>query len=70
MWLALGAAASSVACVVPSLRTSEAVVLPAQTRSFVEQFDTLWTRFDEVYPSFAYKRVDWHAQRDIITNFD
>ncbi len=63
MWLALGAAASSVACVVPSPRPTHADVASAPTRSFVEQFDTLWTRFDQVYPSFAYKRVDWRAQR-------
>lgn len=32
--------------------------------SFVDQFDTLWTRFNDVYPSFAYKQVDWPAQRE------
>ena len=64
MWLALGAAASSVACVVPSLRAAAATgVSTTQTRSFVAQFDTLWTRFDDVYPSFAFKGVDWRAQR-------
>ncbi len=36
---------------------------PAPSRPFLDQFDTLWTRFDEVYPSFAYKHVDWRAQR-------
>jgi len=34
-----------------------------QGRSFVEQFDTLFTRFNDVYPSFAYKGLDWRAQR-------
>ncbi len=64
VWLALGAAASSVACVAPSLRLDAAAgVSSAQSRSFVQQFDTLFTRFDEVYPSFAYKGVDWRAQR-------
>lgn len=64
MWLALGAVASSVACVVPSPRADAAVSAAlAPARSFVEQFDTLWTRFDEVYPSFSYKQVDWRAQR-------
>ncbi len=64
MWLALGAAASSVACVGLSLRPLAAAgVASAQTHSFVAQFDTLWTRFDEVYPSFAYKGVDWRTQR-------
>ncbi|QJR35699.1 S41 family peptidase [Gemmatimonas groenlandica] len=64
VWLALGAAASSAACVVPSLGANAASSAPtAQSRSYVAQFDTLWTRFDEVYPSFAYKQVDWRAQR-------
>ena len=64
MWLALGAAAWSVACIVPSPRAHAVASVPSdQARSFVEQFDTLWTRFDDVYPSFAYKRVDWRAQR-------
>ncbi len=35
----------------------------APSQSLVAQFDTLWTRFDEIYPSFAYKGVDWRAQR-------
>lgn len=66
MWLALGAATWSVACIVPSSRAhAVASVPPEQARSFVEQFDTLWTRFDDVYPSFAYKRVDWRAQRAV-----
>lgn len=30
---------------------------------YVAQFDTLWTRFQDVYPSFAYKQIDWRAQR-------
>ncbi len=36
---------------------------PLASAQFLAQFDTLWTRFDEVYPSFDYKRVDWNAQR-------
>lgn len=32
--------------------------------SLVDQFDILWQRFDEVYPSFEYKGVDWPAQRE------
>jgi hypothetical protein len=64
VWLALGAAASSGACVVPSLRAKAAVsVPPLPSRAFAEQFDTLWTRFNAVYPSFAFKGVDWRAQR-------
>ncbi len=35
----------------------------APTVSYVAQFDSLWARFDAVYPSFAYKHVDWRAQR-------
>lgn len=30
---------------------------------YLDQFDTLWTRFQETYPSFNYKQVDWQAQR-------
>lgn len=30
---------------------------------FTAQFDTIWTRFNTVYPSFEYKGVDWNAQR-------
>ena len=32
--------------------------------AYVAQFDSLWSRFDAVYPSFAYKHVDWRAQRE------
>jgi hypothetical protein len=31
----------------------------------VAQFDALWTRFNDVYPSFAYKGGDWRMQRAI-----
>ena len=46
---------------VASYPSAHAVRAPAPT--FVAQFDTLWTRFESVYPSFAYKQVDWQAQR-------
>ncbi len=65
LWLALGATASSAACVVPSRHPSAAVrVSAAAPRSFGEQFDTLFARFEEVYPSFAFKGVDWRIQRE------
>lgn len=35
----------------------------APRAAYVDQFDTLWNRFDAVYPSFAYKQIDWSAQR-------
>lgn len=31
--------------------------------SYLAQFDTLWSRFDQIYPSFEYKHVDWKGQR-------
>ncbi len=60
----LSIATSSVACVPSPLRPRN---VPGSTatasRSYVAQFDSLWTRFSDVYPSFAYKGVDWRAQR-------
>ena len=65
-WLALGAAASSGACVLPSHRPGNVTRAPStEPRAFVAQFDALWTRFNDVYPSFAYKGVDWRMQRAI-----
>ena len=37
----------------------------ASRQSYVAQFDSLWKRFDELYPSFDYKGIDWDAQREI-----
>lgn len=37
---------------------------PSLRSAYVDQFDTLWTRFNDVYPSFAYKRIDWKSARD------
>lgn len=34
-----------------------------QGAPYVAQFDSLWSRFEAVYPSFAYKQIDWRAQR-------
>ena len=42
---------------------SPAFSVVAQARSDGEQFDALWEKFASVYPSFAYKGVDWRAQR-------
>jgi carboxyl-terminal processing protease len=60
----LGTTALTVACV-PFRERSPVWVAPstASSPSFVAQFDSLWTRFNDVYPSFAYKGVDWRAQR-------
>lgn len=61
--LALGLASVAAGCGGHPLPRSE--VPPAALRpTFLDQFDTLWTRFNDVYPSFAYKHVDWQAQRD------
>lgn len=43
--------------------TPEPLVVTGPDLSYTEQFDALWSRFDELYPSFAYKHVDWSAQR-------
>lgn len=32
-------------------------------KPYLAQFDSLWARFDLLYPSFEYKGVDWNAQR-------
>ena len=47
--------------VAPFRRAATTVHPPAPT--FVAQFDSLWTRFDAVYPSFDYKQVNWATQR-------
>jgi hypothetical protein len=61
--LALGMALASTACGRTGWPAPSGVP-PATPRSaYVEQFDTLWTRFNDVYPSFAYKQVDWDAAR-------
>lgn len=46
----------------PASRLQSATVA-ARPSAFVDQFDSLWTRFNDVYPSFAYKHIDWQAQR-------
>lgn len=45
------------------LRPPVNAAIPTQV-AFVDQFDSLWTRFDDVYPSFEYKQVDWQAARE------
>lgn len=32
---------------------------------FTPQFDHVWNQYDQLYPSFTYKAVDWRAQRAI-----
>jgi len=39
------------------------VSVAQQRHSYEAQFDFLWERFQTLYPSFAYKGVDWKAQR-------
>jgi hypothetical protein len=59
--LALVAAALASSCV----RTPAPLAPGAapHASSYVAQFDSLWTRFEDVYPSFAYKQIDWREQR-------
>lgn len=62
--LALAGIALASGCGRPSPLARPVAPNVAPRTAFIEQFDTLWARFDAVYPSFAYKRVDWRAQRD------
>jgi hypothetical protein len=65
----LVAATVATSCVRPPVVAPHAPVPHATSRSspaalpYVAQFDSLWSRFDAVYPSFGYKQIDWHAQR-------
>jgi hypothetical protein len=61
--LALGAAMVAAACARPSPRALQNEASAATRLAYIDQFDTLWTRFSDVYPSFDYKHIDWKAQR-------
>lgn len=51
------------ACVSSAPSHDASRVAAANAPSYVAQFDSLWSRFDQLYPSFEYKGVDWKAQR-------
>jgi hypothetical protein len=36
---------------------------PVVERPLLEAFDSLWTRYDRIYPYFGYKAIDWNAAR-------
>ena len=60
----LFAITSATACVRPSVSPPPGPTSHVSAASpYVAQFDSLWSRFEAVYPSFAYKHVDWRAQR-------
>ncbi len=44
---------------------SRAVVAGSASRDFTPQFDRVWNQYEQLYPSFTYKAVDWRAQRAI-----
>jgi carboxyl-terminal processing protease len=48
----------------PTLRNVERA-RPQSSQAYLAQFDELWSRFDEVYPSFDVKHIDWKAQRAV-----
>ena len=50
-------------CVRTPARSVPASHVTPHASPYVAQFDSLWSRFEAVYPSFAYKHVDWRAQR-------
>ncbi len=42
---------------------TRAIASPSASRIFTPQFDYLWNQYEQLYPSFPYKAVDWRAQR-------
>jgi carboxyl-terminal processing protease len=62
--LALGGICALTGCGTSTVRNWRGVPPSSLRSAYVDQFDTLWTRFNDVYPSFGYKRVDWKAARD------
>ena len=62
--LALVGLALGSSCARPAVPSARPSGRPGETApSYVAQFDTVWTRFNDVYPSFAYKGVNWREQR-------
>ena len=55
--LTIGTACTSATPVRPRISLAQ------QQQAYEAQFDFLWERFQVLYPSFAYKGVDWKAQR-------
>lgn len=55
--MTIGTACTSATPVRPRLSAAQL------QQSYEAQFDFLWERFQTLYPSFAYKGVDWKAQR-------
>ena len=53
-------AAPMLSCASSGTRTAHA---DASASPYLAQFDSLWKAFDETYPSFDYKGVDWKVQR-------
>ncbi|MBL0937915.1 MAG: hypothetical protein IBJ03_03410 [Gemmatimonadaceae bacterium] len=61
--LLLTATALAMSCGRVSTPARSAAPLAYPSTVYLDQFDSLWTRFQEVYPSFEYKGVDWREQR-------
>jgi hypothetical protein len=61
--LTLAAALLASSCARAPVLARQAEPPAARRLAYVDQFDSLWTRFEAVYPSFGYKHVDWQAQR-------
>lgn len=55
---------STTSCVHTGPHLGQSTNVVREPSAFVAQFDTLWLRFNELYPSFGYKEVDWHLQRE------
>lgn len=61
--LTLAVILPAASCVHAPVLARQAEPPAARRMAYVDQFDSLWTRFQQVYPSFAYKRIDWETQR-------
>ena len=61
--LLVGAAMTIGTACTSATPTRPRVPLAQQQQSYASQFDFIWDRFQTLYPSFAYKGVDWKAQR-------
>lgn len=46
------------------LSGAEVTLRPLGTLDVLAAFDSVWMRYDRLYPYFTYKQVDWRAQRD------
>ncbi len=61
--LLVGAAMTIGTACTSATPTRPRVSMAQQQQLYASQFDFIWDRFQTLYPSFAYKGVDWKAQQ-------